>query len=99
MFKTVIHIYFKYMLRTFPVLSKQPLKTRPKPPSPNRHSDLKFFVAAASSRKVNVCAAIFAGGPSLGTAGSFFGSEPFRDFDLSVQISESDTLEKMKEGR
>lgn len=55
-------------------------------------------MAVASSRKVNVCAAILAVGPSLGTAGSFLGSVPLRDFDLSVQISESDMTEKIKEG-
>lgn len=67
------------------MLSKRPLYTRPNPPSPNKHSCLKFFVAAASSRNVNVCAAMLGGGPSLGIAGSFLGSEPLRDLDLSTK--------------
>ena len=47
-------------------LSRRPLYTRPKPPSPNRQSCLKFLVAAASSRKVKICAAMFWLLPSLG---------------------------------
>lgn len=42
------------------MLSNRPLYTRPKPPSPKRQSALKYFVAAANSRNVNVnvCAEI-----------------------------------------
>ena len=39
-------------------LTSLPLYTLPKPPSPIRHSCLKFLVAVASSLKVNVCAAM-----------------------------------------
>lgn len=42
-------------------------------------------MAAASSRNVNVCAAIRAVDPSFGIVGSFLGSELFRDFDLSTR--------------
>lgn len=34
--------------------SKKPLKTIPKPPSPSKLDNLKFLVAAASSRKVKL---------------------------------------------
>lgn len=39
---------------------------------------------------MNVCAAMLGGGPSLGIAGSFLGSEPFRDFDFSIKRIKSD---------
>ena len=71
---------------TWPVLSRRPLYTRPNPPSPNKDSGLKFFVAAASSRNVNVCAAMCAVGPSLGIANSFLESEPLLDFNLSKRV-------------
>lgn len=64
-------------------LSKRPLYTRPKPPSPNRQSCLKFLVAAASSRKVNVCAAICWLFPSLGITVSFLESNKPCGFGLS----------------
>lgn len=43
---------------TWLVLSNRPLYTLPKPPSPKRQSALKYLVAAANSRNVNVCAAM-----------------------------------------
>lgn len=54
-------------------------------------------MAAASSRNVNVCAGIFSVDPFFDTAGSFLESELLRDFDLSVQRSESKTSNGMKE--
>lgn len=66
------------------MLSNRPLYTRPKPPSPRRHSCLKFFVAAASSRKVKICAAMCVG-PSFGAVVSFLVSVPLRDFNFSAK--------------
>lgn len=64
-------------------LESLPLYTRPNPPSPKKHSGLKLFVALASSRKVNVCAAIWASGKSFGPDASFLGPTLLLDFSLS----------------
>ena len=69
---------------TWPVLSSLPLYTRPNPPSPKKDSGLKFFVAAASSRKVNVWAAILTPGPSLGHGNSFLNPTLLLDLSLSA---------------
>lgn len=60
----------------------RPLYTRPKPPSPNRQSFLKFLVAMASSRKVKICVGPCAVFPPLrtGTESSFLEPEA-REFD------------------
>uniref|UniRef100_A0A0A9DEH4 Uncharacterized protein n=1 Tax=Arundo donax TaxID=35708 RepID=A0A0A9DEH4_ARUDO len=54
-----------------------PLYTRPKPPSPNRQSFLKFLVATANSRKVKICAGPCVMFPPLrtGTESSFLEPE------------------------
>jgi hypothetical protein len=65
--------------------SRRPRYTRPKPPSPIRQSCLKFFVAFASSRNVNVCAAICVL-PSFGTCKSFLESVPVCCFNFSAQM-------------
>lgn len=67
-------------------LSRRPLYTRPKPPSPNMQSCLKFLVAAASSRKVKICAAMFWLLPSRGMVRwLFLGSDPPCSLNLSEQ--------------
>jgi hypothetical protein len=76
--------------------SKRPLYTRPKPPSPKRQSCLKFLVAAASSRKVKVCAAIFWLFPSLCIIRSFLDSGPPCDLDLSKQEERNYTLDQQQ---
>lgn len=45
-------MYIWYMIVTFPLDASVALNTLPNPPSPNRHSFRKFFVAVASSRNV-----------------------------------------------
>ena len=69
----------------------RPLYTRPKPPSPNRQSFLKFLVAIANSRKVKICAGPCAMFPPLrtGTESSFLEPEA-REFDRT------DPLERYK---
>lgn len=69
---------------TCPVLSSRPLYTRPNPPSPIKDSGWKFFVATASSRKVNVWAAIWPSGTSLGPDDSFFNPVLFLALSLSA---------------
>lgn len=67
--------------QTWLLLSNRPLYTRPKPPSPKRQSALKFFVAAASSRNVNVYAPMWSDPPSF--VASFFMSNDEFTFNFS----------------
>jgi hypothetical protein len=79
----VCTVYSRVLVRvvyTWP-FSSWPLYTLPKPPSPKRQSERKFFVAVASSRNVNDFAVLSAEELPLGSSllgalsddGLFFG--------------------------